>query len=218
MPARRTRYAPEPSWVDQLNAVRQYVAEHGRFPASNSLNPAHAALAAWWMTNTAAGNLANLSTNRAKAIAETYRICDERREELRQESRQRRLQAHRERNRSDARARARKQIRAAVKALDNPYLVPGDREALLLRIDNPDDNLSELAEKAGMTTSRFSAKLRGALTRTQFSSSRSGRQRPSRDAQIVAKRQAGASYAALAAEYGLSRDRIGRIVAAHRNR
>lgn len=232
MPVRRTRYVPEPSWIDRLNAVREYVAEHGRFPAPNSTNPAHAALAAWWMKTTAAGNLTKLSANRAQAVSDTFRLCDERREELKVQARAQISPRLSRINRDASRAAARAQIRHAVKALDNPFLLPGDRDILLLRINNPEDSLRDLASKAGMNVPAFAGRLRGALKRTELSSNqtRPRRQRlerpPSgttsilagRDAQIIDRLREGATQKAVAAEYGLSPGRISQILTAHRRK
>lgn len=212
--ARRTRYVPEPSWIDRLNAVRVYVAKHGKFPAVNSENPRHAALAAWWMAVTAADNLARLSANRAKAIYDTFGLCDERDRELRAQARQQVSLRQQRVNQATARQAGRRQVAAARRALDSPYLLPGDREVLILRIENPAASLADLAEIAGMTKAAFGAKLRGASSRTRSSVSadrRPGATPPrrrdetaSRDAEIAAKRDAGASVAELAAEYRLS--------------
>jgi hypothetical protein len=60
---------------------------------------------------------------------------------------------------------------AARKALGNPYLIPGDREVLQLRIDHPDLPLKRLAQLARMTPSRFNTKYYGALSRTKHSPS-----------------------------------------------
>lgn len=69
-----------------------------------------------------------------------------------------------------AAAAAPAQIARARLALRGPYLVPGDREVLRLRIRHPQLTMGELGHLAGMSKAAFSAKFRGACNRGPMSS------------------------------------------------
>ncbi len=60
---------------------------------------------------------------------------------------------------------AQQQVADAKRALQSPYLVPGDREVLRLRISHPNLSAGELAQLAGMSRAALGAKLRGAMRR-----------------------------------------------------
>lgn len=87
-------------------------------------------------------------------------------------------------NRAQVQFAAQQQVAAAKRAITSPYLVPGDKEALTLRIKHPSFSVTELARLAGMTKTAFAAKLRGACRRGPASGS--GIRMPDEDRYIPA--------------------------------
>lgn len=162
----RMKYQPEPSWPEMLNAVRTFIAEHaGRYPAAASSNPREAKLGSWWVSQRMVANRERLSANRDAALTDTVRLASEIAAEAKRLAREQTAAARRAGSRRTVTAAARRQIRQAEKALDSPHLLPGDREALELRIAHPQASIRELAGIAGTTMPAYGAKLRGALGR-----------------------------------------------------
>lgn len=163
----RIVYRPEPSWVEMLNAVRTFIAENaGRYPAAASTDPREAKLGSWWVSQRMAANRERLSANRDAALTDTVRLAREVAAEAKRLAREQTAAARRAGSRRAVTAAARRQIRLAERMLDSPHLLPGDREALELRIAHPRASIRELAELAGATVPAYGAKLRGALSRT----------------------------------------------------
>lgn len=163
------RTAKEPTWIELLNEVRQYLADHeGRAPKTSTPDLRVRALFGWWQAQKIAYRAGRLGTGRTTAVADTLRFARELQAEAYDQARQRTTK-NRQNTAPDARAAARaagrRQARLAAKMLTSPYLVDGDREALQLRIDHPDASMAELAAIAGTNRTRFAGKLRGALTR-----------------------------------------------------
>jgi hypothetical protein len=155
---------PDPSWIDMLNAVRTFMAEHdGRWPTRTSSDPDEVALARWWLSQRLLGNAEKLSANRRAALTATAILS----RDLQAEASQRRARSAKlaASNRRASKAAARRQARQAEQCIDSPHLLPSDREVLQLRIDHPQASMRELAELAGTTMTAFAGKLRGALRR-----------------------------------------------------
>jgi hypothetical protein len=155
---------PRSDWLQNLNAVRAYLADHGgRFPPyqARHAHPATVELGRWWHSQRLHLGLGNLSANRARAVRDTLALA-------------RQFRPDGEANRRAAgdvvaRQAARNAVRQARKAISSPYLVPGDAEVLQLRIEHPTVSTADLARLAGMTPAAYRAKLRGALRRGPLS-------------------------------------------------
>jgi hypothetical protein len=156
------------SWTEAHDRLRAYVAEHGKFPFSGSDDPDQAELASWWIRQNMP-DPAGLTEERRQKIKQMHLFAAERAAQLRAERDERNRLAARERMRPVAVANAARQIEQARAMLSSPYLLPGDLDVLLLRINNPQATMSELAERSGRTTAAFASKLRGALRRTKES-------------------------------------------------
>jgi len=163
----RTVYRPEPGWLEMLNAVRAYIAEHdGQYPSAASRKRAVAALGSWWVSQRMHTNWEKLSANRRAALTDTVRLAREVQIEAKRNRAQTTVAAKRRRLAAPTvNAAARRQVRQAQKQLANSALLPGDREVLQLRIDHPRASMRELAELSGGTMPAFGGKLRRALSR-----------------------------------------------------
>lgn len=168
-------------WSVQLESVTAYVDTHdGRFPPTWGVGPAVADLGRWWVTQNIRSNHAQLNAAQRAALGGLRRRADTLRAQARERRRAQVLRAASDRARAASRAAGRAGAQAAAEALNSPHLIPGDREVLLLRVENPEASLAELAELAGMSGSRFSTKLYGALRRVPNSAGSQARALPDR--------------------------------------
>jgi hypothetical protein len=153
--------APDPDWDDQIAALRAYVDEHGKLPGTATGTP----LARWWFRQIFPVNRRRLPAEHEADVVALIELARERRQSL-----------------INAAALERRKARAAVVhpvvrttlsqarfMLDSPYLLPGDREVLALRVEHPGATLRELARMAGKSTAAYSAQLRRAMWRNERS-------------------------------------------------
>lgn len=159
-------------WQQKLTALRAYTDAHeGRFPTTRDPDPDVAALGSWWVQQNIALTKARLTGLQRLALANLTVHARALRDQVHAARLAEHASAARSRARETARRAGREAAAAARKALDNPHLIPGDREILQLRIDNPELTVAEVAAVGGMTAGQFATKFRGALNRTPSSSS-----------------------------------------------
>lgn len=143
-----------PEWIDQLNAVRMWISQHGRAPSTRDADPRAAELGRWWLRQ---GMLRErLSANRRAALEDTARLV--------REVRAARVKPNPMAVKLQKRA-ALVDIRHARAAVDSPDLLPGDREVLQARIDHPEETRRQLALRLGTTATAYAQRLRAALRR-----------------------------------------------------
>jgi hypothetical protein len=168
-----------PVWIGELNAVRRHVDRYAVAPSRQSDVARERELAAWWAEQSSPAGREMLSSGRRNLVdtvaglirdAPQRRLDEERaRQRVRDEVAERTRVESRERMQPVVDAVAATQIEQAKRMLDSPYLLPGDREMLELRIANPSLSVAELARIADVKETKFRSRLRGALKRNELS-------------------------------------------------
>lgn len=150
----------------RLEALTAYVLAHdGRFPPNRSADPEVAALGCWWVSQNIELTRQRMSPELSGRLDDLRRRAAKKRAAAREAHARQTSEAARTRARAATLAAGAAGAVAAGKALQSPYLIPGDARVLQLRIEHPDKTLAELAELAGMSAGRFWTKYYGALRR-----------------------------------------------------